>query len=105
MICIPTNRTATPPGVLLHEQIREMGPSVHRDVRDAGLPSTRLHEIVHERRGVSAETAISLATYFRRGPEFRVNAQMAHDLSSELAENGEMIRKRTSAHADNRAAA
>ena len=59
MACLPTNRITTHPGVLLLEQIREMGLSVNRVARDIRLPATRLHEIVHERRGVTAETAIA----------------------------------------------
>ena len=52
MVCLPTNRITTHPGVLLLEQIREMGLSVNRVARDIRLPATRLHEIVHQRRGV-----------------------------------------------------
>ena len=75
MAHLPTNRIATHPGVLLLEQIKEMDLSVHRVARDMDLPATRLHEIVHERRGVSAETAIALGAYFGQSPEFWMNAQ------------------------------
>ena len=34
--------------------------------QDIDLPATRLHEIVHERRGVTAETAIALGEHFGR---------------------------------------
>ena len=66
----PTNRIAMHPGALLREQIEEMALTVHGLARDIGLPATRMHEIVHERRGVSAETAIALGTYFGQSPEF-----------------------------------
>ena len=94
MTTVPTDRIATHPGALLLEQINEMGLSVHRVARDSGLPATRLYEIVHERRGVSAETAIALGAYFAQTPEFWVNAQKVHELSKELAENGDAIRVR-----------
>ncbi len=48
--------------------IREMGLSVNRVAQDIGLPATRLHEIVHQRRGVTAETAIALGVYFGQTP-------------------------------------
>ena len=51
MVCVPTNRITIHPGVLLLEQIREMGLSVNRVARDIRLPATRLHEIIHQRRG------------------------------------------------------
>ena len=94
MTAAPMNRIASHPGALLLEQIREMGLSVHRVARDSGLPATRLHEIVHERRGISAETAIAIGAYFGQTPEFWINAQKVHELSKELVVNGEAIRAR-----------
>ena len=64
--------------------------------------SARLHEIVHERRGVSAETAIALGTYFGQSPEFWMNAQKTHELSKALIENGADIRARVRPHAESR---
>ncbi len=94
MAAIPTHRIATHPGTLLREQIEELGLSVHRVARDTDLPATRLHEIVHERRGVSAETAIALGEYFGQTPEFWVDAQKTFELSRTLAESGSAIRAR-----------
>ena len=92
MALTPIRRIATHPGALLLEQIEEMGLTVHGIARAIGLPATRLHEIVHERRGVSAETAIALAAFFEQTPEFWLNAQKVHELSKELVERGEAIR-------------
>ena len=92
MTLIPTQRIATHPGALLLEQIAEMGLTVHGVAQAIGLPATRLHEIVHERRGISAETAIALAAFFEQTPEFWLNAQKVHELSKELVERGEAIR-------------
>ena len=103
MVYVPTNRIATHPGALLVEQIREMGLSVNGVARDIGLPATRLHEIVHKRRGVTAETAIALGAYFGQTPEFWMNAQSTYELSKELVENGEKIRSRFRRHAETRA--
>ena len=100
---VPTKRIATHPGALLREQIDEMGLTVHGVSRDSGLPATRLHEIVHERRGMSAETAIALGTYFGQSPEFWMNAQKTHELSKALVENGNDIRARVRPHAESRA--
>jgi len=105
MFHIPTKRIATHPGSLLLEQIKELGLSVHRVARDTGLPATRLHEIVHERRGLSAETAIALGAYFEQAPEFWMSAQAAYELSKEFVENGEAIRARVRRQAETRAVA
>ncbi len=94
MTLTPTQRIAVHPGALLLEQIEGMGSTVHGVAQAVGLPTTRLHEIVHERQGVSAETAIALATFFGQTPEFWLNAQKVHELSKELIERGEVIRMR-----------
>lgn len=96
MVRVPTNRITTHPGALLREQIVELGLTVSGVARDISLPATRLREIVHERRGVSAETAIALGAYFGQTPEFWMNAQVAYDLSKELVERGQAIRARIS---------
>ena len=103
-MAMPTQRIATHPGTLLREQIEEMGLTVHGVARDSGLPATRLHEIVHERRGVSAETAIALGAFFGQSPEFWMNAQKTFELSKALVENGNDIRARVRPHSENRAA-
>jgi len=44
------------------------------------VPVTRIAEIVHERRSVSADTALRLARYFKTSPKFWLNLQAAYDL-------------------------
>jgi len=99
MVRMPANRATTHPGALLLEQIRDLELSVHQVACDCGLPPTRLHEIVHERRGISAETAIALGKYFGQTPEFWINDQKVHELSRELFLNGERIRARVRPYA------
>ena len=102
-MAMPANRIATHAGALLREHIEELELTVHGLARDIGLPATRLHEIVHERRGVSAETAIALGAYFGQSPEFWMNAQKTFELSKALVENGPAIRARVRPHAVNEA--
>ena len=97
---IPTRRIATHPGVFLRKQIEELGLSVPGLARDLGLPATQLHEIVRERRGVSAATAIALGEYFGQTAMFWLNAQLLHDLSRELTTRGEEIRARVRRRAE-----
>ena len=104
MVHVSRNRIASHPGLLLLEQITEMGLTVNGVARDVGLPATRLHEIVHERRGISAETAIALGVYFSQTPEFWANAQTAYELSKALVEDGQEIRSRIRSQARNRVA-
>ncbi|MBF0262430.1 MAG: HigA family addiction module antidote protein [Magnetococcales bacterium] len=45
------------------------------------VPATRIGAIMHERRGITADTAIRLARCFGTTPEFWMNLQSQHDLS------------------------
>ncbi len=99
---VPIERITTHPGALLLEQIHEMELTINGLARDIDLPATRLHEIVHERRGVSAETAIALGEYFDQTPEFWMNAQKVYELSREQVMNGKEIRSRVRRHARDR---
>ena len=46
------------------------------------VPATRLHEIVNERRGISADTAARLARYFGGDAQSWLNLQSAYDLKT-----------------------
>jgi len=53
------------PGEVLREDfLAPLGLSVNALAGAIGVPATRIHEIVKERRGVSADTAARLARYF-----------------------------------------
>jgi len=62
----PINRMrAVHPGEVLREDyLIPLGLSVNALSMALGVPATRIHEIVKERRGVSADTAARLARYF-----------------------------------------
>ena len=69
------------PGEILREQfMAEFGLSINRTARDLRVPVTRIAEIVHERRAITADTAFRLARYFGTTPEFWMNLQTAFDL-------------------------
>ena len=69
------------PGEILKEQfLVPMGISQNRLAMDLHIPGTRVGEIVHGRRSISADTALRLGKYFGTGPEFWMNLQMNYDL-------------------------
>ena len=45
-----------------------------------GVPPRRINEIVHGKRGISADTAIRLARYFGTSEEFWMNLQSHYEL-------------------------
>jgi antitoxin HigA-1 len=62
----PVNRMrAIHPGEVLREDfLAPLGMSVNALSIALGVPATRIHEIVKERRAVTADTAARLAKYF-----------------------------------------
>lgn len=69
------------PGEILREDfMRPLGLSVNRVALDLRVPATRIGEIVHGRRRVTADTALRLARYFKTNPEFWLNLQNFFDL-------------------------
>ncbi len=75
-------RVTTHPGAVLSEDfLKPMGISANHLALRTRMPPTRVGEILHERRGVSPDTALRLARYFGTSAEFWLNLQAAHDLS------------------------
>jgi len=73
-----------PGEILLEEFLRPLGISINRIARDLRVPVTRMSDIVNERRGITADTALRLGRYFGNSAQFWLNLQKAYEL--ELAE-------------------
>lgn len=74
------------PGEILRAEFMEpLQLSMNRLALDLHVPVTRIAEIVHERRGITPDTALRLARYFHTSPRFWLNLQSAYDL--EVAED------------------
>lgn len=70
-----------PPGeILLEEFLEPLGISQNRLSRDIDIPVSRVSDIIHARRGISADTALRLAAYFGTSPEMWMNLQASYDL-------------------------
>lgn len=74
-----------PGEILLEEFLGPMGLSQYRLAKDLSVPPRRINEIVHGKRGISADTALRFARYFRTSDEFWMNLQMHYDLELERA--------------------
>jgi len=69
------------PGEILRTEFLEpLQLSMNRLALDLRVPVTRIAEIVHERRGISPDTALRLARYFNTSAGFWMNLQTAYDL-------------------------
>jgi addiction module HigA family antidote len=69
--------------ILLEEFLVPMRISQYRLAKDISVPPRRINEIVHGKRGISADTALRLARYFGTSERFWLNLQAQFDLDVE----------------------
>lgn len=75
-------RTVHPGEILREDYLAPLGMSVNALATALRVPATRLHEIVNERRGISADTAARLARYFGGDAQSWLNLQATYDLKT-----------------------
>ncbi|GAB4258082.1 MAG: HigA family addiction module antitoxin [Deferrisomatales bacterium] len=69
-----------PGEILLEEFLKPMGISQYRLAKDIGVTPRRINEIVHGRRGITADTALRLGRFFGMEAEFWMNLQSRYDM-------------------------
>jgi addiction module HigA family antidote len=76
------NKVINPhPGeILLEEFLKPMNISQNKLAIELRVPTHRINEIVHGRRGITADTALRLGTYFGTTAAFWLNLQNKYDL-------------------------
>lgn len=77
---------ATPlhPGEFLREEyLVPLGITAGQLAKALGLPRTRIERIVKEDVGISTDTALRLARYFKTTPAFWLNLQQAYEVETE----------------------
>ena len=72
------------PGEILREEYLEpLGITQHRLAVEIGVPPRRINEIVHGKRGITADTALRLARYFGTSERFFLNLQARYEIERE----------------------
>ncbi len=72
-----------PGEVLMEDFIEGFGITQNKLAVSIGVPPRRINEIVHGKRGITADTAIRLARYFGTSEEFWMNLQSHYELRVE----------------------
>ena len=72
-----------PGEILMEDFIEGFGITQNRLAVSIGVPPRRINEIVHGKRGITADTAIRLARYFGTSEEFWMNLQSNYELRLE----------------------
>jgi addiction module HigA family antidote len=76
-----TGRIPIHPGEILREEfLLPMGLTVYRLAKEIQVPAPRIHDIVLEKRGISADTALRLGRYFNMSARFWMNLQAHYEL-------------------------
>jgi antitoxin HigA-1 len=82
---LPKNRTATHPGEILSEEfLKPLGVSQNAFASHLGWSHAKVNEIIHGRRGITPEAALSLADVLKTTPDLWLNLQQNYDLSKAM---------------------
>ena len=72
-----------PGEVLMEDFIEGFGITQNKLATAIGVPPRRINEIVHGKRGITADTAVRLAKYFGTSAELWMNLQSHYELRLE----------------------
>jgi addiction module HigA family antidote len=70
----------TPGEILAEDFLAGYNLSQAQLARALGISPNRIAEIIHNRRRISADTALRVGLFFGTGPEFWINLQTRYDL-------------------------
>jgi antitoxin HigA-1 len=69
-----------PGEILLEDFMKPMGISARKLSADIDVSPSRISEVVHGQRPITADTAMRLGLYFGMEPRFWVNLQSEYDM-------------------------
>ena len=82
------------PGEILREEfLSPLGMSAHQLALALRVPATRINDIVNERRGITADTALRLSRYFGTTARFWMNMQASWELEVAEDQLGKAVRR------------
>ena len=82
------------PGEVLREDfLAPLGMSANALAKALNVPAPRINDVVRERRGISADTAMRLARYFGGDARSWLNLKAAYDLRVAEIENAKRIER------------
>jgi addiction module HigA family antidote len=79
------------PGRILKRELAARNLSANKLALILRVPSGRITQILNEKRGISAETALRLSRYFGNSAQFWMNLQTRYELTAAEREMGSRI--------------
>lgn len=90
MDMIPTPKLST---ILKEEFLMPLGISSYRLALDIGVPISRIQDILHDHRAITADTSIRLGRYFGVNERYFLNLQMDIDIRAAKTAIGSALDK------------
>jgi addiction module HigA family antidote len=82
------------PGEILQEEfLKPLGLSQNVLAQSIGVPSNRINEIIRGRRGITADTDLRLARFFKLSEGYWLRLQNTYDMMETWREAGKSIGK------------
>ena len=86
-------RRAVHPGVILKDELDELGVSQTTFARQIDVPPNRISQIIAGKRSVTSDTAIRFGHWFEVDPQFWLNLQTQFDLAEAELRIGDSVRQ------------
>lgn len=80
------------PGVVLKDELDELGVTPTEFARQIDVPPNRVSQIISGKRSVTGDTALRFGHWFGTDPQFWLNLQAQFELAIADKETGEAIR-------------
>jgi addiction module HigA family antidote len=80
MDTIPLAFSIHPGEILRTEFMEPLGLSSYRLAKELHISAPRVNDLVRDKRGITADTALRLSRYFGNSAQFWIGLQSGHDL-------------------------
>ena len=86
-------KRAVHPGVILKDELAEIGVTPTEFARQIDVPPNRVSQIITGKRSITGDTALRFGHWFGTDPQFWINLQAQFDLAVAKEETGAAIKK------------
>ena len=84
-------RRAVHPGVILKDELAELGVTPYALSRQINVPTNRISQIIAGKRSITGDTALRFGHWFGVEPQFWMNLQSQFDLAAAERMVGEEV--------------
>ena len=86
-------KRAVHPGLILKDELTELGITPTNFARQIDVPPNRISQIIAGKRSVTGDTALRFGHWFGVDPQFWLNLQAQFDLAAAADKSGAAVRE------------